>query len=267
MRQRLVGSWLGAQLLQWRDWWELKSLPLHNPEQAGTIANHILADRLIARLAPKGGTFLDVGAHIGSVFSAARRVDPALRVFAVEADPDKAASLRAQFPYATLFECAVGAEAGQATFYINPSETGYNSLVPGEGRKIEVEIRPIDALLPAETVDVIKMDIEGAELAGLQGASGLIARSRPVILFESADGIERNALGFAPGDVFDWCVEAGFEVVLPERLAHTSPALDRGGFLDAHHFPRRSTDFFAVPSERRDEIRSRARRILGIPDL
>jgi hypothetical protein len=36
------------------------------------------------------------------------------------------------------------------------------------------------------------------------------------------------------------------------------------GFIDSHIYPRRCTNYFAIPSERRIEIRDRARDILGI---
>lgn len=97
------------------------------------IANCIIADRLIAGLCQPDDTLLDIGAHIGSVFSAVHGAQPKASIFAVEADPDKAEALRSKFRYAGVFAVAVGDTASQAQFYLT-DEAGYNSLVASSGR-------------------------------------------------------------------------------------------------------------------------------------
>jgi hypothetical protein len=37
-----------------------------------------------------------------------------------------------------------------------------------------------------------------------------------------------------------------------------------GGFIDSHLYPRLTTNYFAIPIERRTETRNKARAILGI---
>lgn len=90
-----------------------------------------------------------------------------------------------------------------------------------------------------------------------------MSRSRPIIMFESA-GIGRNSLGYAPEDLHAWLLNEEFEVFLSDRLAHDSPPMDCSVFLDAHYYPMRSVNFFAVPKERRIEVRDKARQILKI---
>ena len=58
--------------------------------------------------------------------------------------------------------------------------------------------------------DAIKIDIEGAELAALRGASGLLTGAHPPAVFlELHNDILRDG-GRDPEDVVDWLLERGF---------------------------------------------------------
>ena len=125
-------------------------------------------------------------------------------------------------------------------------------------------MRRLDDIVSASAeVEVVKIDVEGAELGVLRGAPRLISRCRPVILFESgpAGGEE---LGFTAAALFDWFAESGYEVLVPNRVAHNGPPLCREGFLESHFYPFRTLNYFAIPTERRIETRDRARKGLGI---
>ncbi len=60
MKSRIFGTVIGQDLLKVQQNLSFRTMSLHNPEQAGLRANHIIADRLITRLCPRGGTFLDM---------------------------------------------------------------------------------------------------------------------------------------------------------------------------------------------------------------
>lgn len=262
MRKRLVGTAIGRFLEGGRGLVAIKSIPQANPEKASLIANDAIADRLIRRL-PKT-SFLDIGAHIGSIFSAVHHANGDIECAAVEADPDKAAWLTRAFPYCRIECCAVGDAEGPVTFH-RAEKSGYNSLakIDGASGTIQVQMKRLDDIFPSETFDTVKIDIEGAELGALRGGENLIDRSRPVIMFEST-GTRKNSLGYSPEMLFDWLDGKRFLIFTPDRLAHDAPPLSRDAFLDAHHYPRRTCNFFAVPSARRAEVRDAARAVLGV---
>lgn len=264
MKARLVGSALGSGLFQMRNWWDLRSIKFRNPERASVIGNAIIADALIARLSRPGQAFLDIGAHIGSVLAAVHRRDPSIDIHAIEADADKAKRLKDKFTFCTLQTVAVGEENGTATFFLDRDRPGYNSLARQVGHvaQVEVEVRTLDTLYPENAFDVIKIDIEGAELGALRGGTKLLQRARPTIMFESAR-VETNALGFSPEALWQFLDESGYDVLSPDRLAHTAPPMDLSCFLDSHYYPRRTQNYFAVARERRDEIRKRSYAILA----
>jgi FkbM family methyltransferase len=270
LKQRLVAGPLGRMLLEFREQWELKFLCRRPfPEACGDRLQSRCARFLMPRLLAPGESFLDVGAHIGSVLSLVRSVSKQTLLIAVEAIPAKAELLSKNFPTAIIHACAVGDADGVAIFVIQHDRSGYSSLdhgtsIEGQSEKIEVPIRRLDSLISADIkVGVIKLDVEGAEAAALRGCSELIDRCRPVVVFESVlGGVE--SFGEQGDAVFKWFEERNYEVTLPDRVPHNAPGLTVELFLDSHHYPRRALDYFAIPNERRIEIRDRARNSVGI---
>ena len=72
--------------------------------------------------------------------------------------------------------------------------TGWNRLIAGdvmitETRPIvQVPAKPLDALVPDIEIDLLKVDVEGAELKVYQGASQTLQRTRRVVMeYHSAD--------------------------------------------------------------------------------
>jgi hypothetical protein len=82
-------------------------------------------------------------------------------------------------------------------------------------------------------------------------------------MFESGPS-ENNALGYTKEDTLYFFDSMGFAMVVPKRVAHNDEGLSTAGFVESHLYPRRTTNYFAIPKERRIEFRDRARRILRI---
>src|SRR5205823_185686 len=57
-------------------------------------------------------------------------------------------------------------------------------VVAGDGT---VDGRPLDAVLGGITPDLVKLDVEGADLRALRGMAGTLARCRPKLLIERHD--------------------------------------------------------------------------------
>ena len=236
------------------------------PENVAAISNDILSRHLLERICTPGGVVVDVGAHIGSVVDGVRRHSHPSSVVAIEAVPDKADALRRKFPDITIHACAVGEQDGTVSFFIDVKKSGYSSLFSTEAQRgglkeITVPLRALDDLIPKGEVDLIKIDVEGAELGVLRGARRLIERSQPIIMFES--GPEERGT-YTKEAIFNWFDSMDYALLVPNRLAHNDDGLSLGSFLEAHLYPRRTTNYFATPRRRRIEIRDRARKILNI---
>ncbi len=268
VKSLLLGTSLGLWLLSLRDKADIVRVALQHPERVGTLANDQLASLLVASICRPGRVFVDVGAHIGSVIATAQRGSEPSKIVAVEAIPERAASLRLRFPDVEVCECAVGERGGiEVAFFVNDLKSGYSSLARPTGakrlREIKVPLRTLDSVLTGHDVDVLKIDIEGAELGALRGAGAMLSRCRPTIMFESAPGAG-SRLGYSTSDLWLFLHDLDYVVVAPNRLAHNDEGISIEAFDDGHLYPRRTTNYFAVPRERRRELRDRARLVLGI---
>ena len=141
----------------------------------------------------------DVGANIGSFSVAAATVAISGEVVAIEADIWLAGLLRrtAAEPFfegrIKVVPCAVAAEAGVARFVIAARGRASNALEASGGRSQMGGAREV-VLVPTLSLDTlletlpppsfVKIDVEGAELAVLHGASRLLGEVRPVVYIE-----------------------------------------------------------------------------------
>jgi len=254
IKQMLVGTAIGRAVINLRDTIEI----LRTPRVAlGTVVNDQLASSLMACLVRPGETFVDVGAHIGSVIAEVRFRCPSARIIAFEAIPEKVENLVRKFPDVKIHACALSDDEGETTFYVDLKQSGYSSLAErdGESRQITVPKWRLDTMLPDTDVHMIKIDVEGAELGVLRGATKLITRCRPIIMFESGPG---DCLGYTKEQMFDWFSLHDYGLIAPNRIANTGGFMTLDGFLDSHEYPRRTTNYFAIPIERFQTVRAQA---------
>jgi|SRR5579872_288253 len=150
---------------------------------------------LSKRLKP-GMVFYDLGANIG-FFSllAARLVGAAGQVFSFEPDPEIAARLRRNitrngFINATVIEAGIWSESGAVTFVPadqSSPDRGVGKFIPGENSAAGIPTRCValdDFVRNAPTPDVIKCDVEGAEVEVFRGAEKLLTARHPLVLCE-----------------------------------------------------------------------------------
>lgn len=270
MKQLILGTILGRIAGSFRNDIELLRSAFLHAESIGTLANDQMATELVTKICKSNKTFIDVGAHIGSIVTSVMHNDGSINIVAIEAIPEKVSRLRKKFPRVTFHECAVGNTEGEVSFFINTRQSGYSSLGrPKDGFsnqstiEIKVPIKKLDSLITTKEVDVIKIDVEGAELGVIRGSKNIIAGCRPVIMFESGS-IDNEGLGYTKEALWEIFAEQNYSIIVPNRVAHNDPGLSKEGFLESHLYPRRTTNYFAIPKERRLEIRDRARFVLNI---
>jgi FkbM family methyltransferase len=155
-----------------------------------------LTEFINATLKP-GHVFVDIGAHAGYfTLLAARRVGPEGRVLAFEPNPQLAAQARrnverSKLTNVVLEEGACSDTTETATLYLfDVSNSGRGSLSganAGAGGAVQVPCTPLDLVVERRhltQVNLIKIDVEGAELKVLRGMTETIRRTRPIILIE-----------------------------------------------------------------------------------
>jgi len=150
----------------------------------------------LRRLLKPGDVFVDAGANMG-LFTviAARLVGPAGRVYAFEMMADTAASLRRNVDLngatnVVVIERALSDTAGRTIRATVPGvQWGAASIARVyDGAAQDVETTTLDhALSEISYVCLIKMDLEGAELAALRGAAMTLMRTGAVIFERQRD--------------------------------------------------------------------------------
>ena len=155
------------------------------------------------------GVLLDLGAHAGQSAASCLAVRPGWRVLSIEADPAMrwplaavAVALRGRMRFRMV---GVGAQAGErvlcvptcrgeriegeATFdeaglHEDPETAARLRRLGWDGtQRVRVPVTTVDALGVRPTA--IKLDLQGGELAALQGARDTLRACRPLVLMEN----------------------------------------------------------------------------------
>ncbi len=185
-------------------------------QELTTVVNRDIQDfshirRLLAFILAPDSNCIDVGANHGAVLAEMTRIAPRGRHIAFEPIPQLCDALRQAYSGVEVHQAALYNETGEAEFsYVHGPADGWSGLrfrpLPGEQQAtvetIKVSLEVLDQVLdPAYRPDVIKIDVEGAELQVLEGAVSTLKRHRPTVIFEHGSG-SAETYGTSPADVF-----------------------------------------------------------------
>jgi FkbM family methyltransferase len=149
--------------------------------------------RLLPFIVPRGRGALDVGGNVGLYTQALLPL--ASKVTVMEPNPRLAGDLRAGFgSRIALVEAAASDQSGRTTLHL-PKDTGLgglatiapsNPLLSSDTHAVDVATKRIDEL-GLNDIGFIKIDVEGHELAAIDGGMETIRASRPIMLIEAED--------------------------------------------------------------------------------
>jgi FkbM family methyltransferase len=196
----------------------------------------------IARYLPPGGGFVDVGANAGDFTVWAAHVGgPSTRVLAVEAEEENAHWLRRTVQrngleaQVTVVNAAASDVTGEVELLVT-AKSGTHSIVETElhsaidafrpVRRVSIPARPLDDLVEdagLPRVDVVKIDVEGAEMLVLRGATRLLAADHALtMLIDLHFGVDLDELGkLLQDNRFSLRLEEQPDVEIPRIPPHT----------------------------------------------
>ena len=147
-----------------------------------------------------GDTVMDVGANVGFfTMVSARLSGPTGRVIAIEPAPANAALIRENarangFAHVEVIEAAAGARGGTAELWIAAYAGGHALSTadrpPDAQALVAVPLLAIDELVRDGKVpvpDLVKIDVEGAELDVVEGMEATLQQHRPTLIVEIDD--------------------------------------------------------------------------------
>jgi FkbM family methyltransferase len=208
-----IGGWISFS-----EFWTFSELVPHCEEK---LCSDTLAH------SGKQAVAVDIGANIG-VF-ACRIASLGFSVHAFEPIPETFERLRQNVefnelgPMVYLNRIAVGAEVGTVSFETPANSPAQNRItISGGERTIEVPVIRLDDYCSdqnIQTIDFLKIDVEGMETRVIRGARRLLSEKRiAVILIEVCPWNLLNA-GTSPEELFTIIDEYNYE---PHRLLRTS---------------------------------------------
>jgi FkbM family methyltransferase len=173
---------------------------------------------LFKKQVKKGMTVLDIGAHIGYyTLVAANLVGENGRVFAFEPHPHNFAMLEKNvringYKNAILVQKAVSDKSGHIKLFLSEYGTLHSLLQVGK-KSIVVEAVTLDEFFDKDCkVDVIKIDVEGAEMLVLLGGDRIIKSNDNLKIFTEFFPEALKRFGCLPSDYLDKLIAYGFKL-------------------------------------------------------
>lgn len=184
---------------------------------------------IIEKLLHNNSVFLDVGANQGEFTIAAAKVARQGKVIAFEPISEYRARLIENvrlnnFENVKVIPAALGEQEGVFPIYDQleryddgTKHEGVLSLFASDSRRHAREVVPVKRLddvlkeLEIRRVDVIKLDIEGAEWIALRGAINTITSYRPTLILEIARATCRAA-GYEPEALVEWLANLNYRI-------------------------------------------------------
>jgi FkbM family methyltransferase len=196
---------------------------------------------LLNRILRPGMVVIDVGANIGEIsLAAARRVGRTGRVYSFEPMASLYARLEEHtrvngLRQITLVQKGLSDKQGTATlfraselFEDGTSHDGLGTLYPTSKRATavsEIEVTTLDQFsidAGVDRLDLIKIDVEGAELAVLKGGVKTMRDLQPSIILELQSDTSENA-GYSPREILTLLESLGYSFHIIGRQAKMLP--------------------------------------------
>lgn len=203
------------------------SIDKYDPQTIAIFRNYLRPD----------ANCIDIGAHYGHILREMLKSAPRGKHFAFEPIPHLYAALSKKFGrQVRVFNYALSDTKGTATFNLfvdKPALSGLQKRTDYGEQAVEnftVQTERLDDIIPRDIkIDLIKIDVEGAELIVLKGARELLKRDKPIVLFEFGKG-SGSAYSTNPEELFDLFEHCDMEVSVIEYFLKQQKGFSREEF-------------------------------------
>jgi FkbM family methyltransferase len=239
----------------------------------GVLAEKVLSER---------SSCVDVGSYRGQLLRIMLKNAPSGHHVAFEPVPENCLYLRQRFPTVDVRQCAVGERSGRVAFQLvrgRPARSGLRRVpYPDEAERvdeIEVELTTLDhALRGIEQLDLIKIDVEGGELAVLKGGAEVLRSFEPPVVFEFSRETAR-VYGTSAGMIYEFFEDRGYSLLPLSGFWTRQSCLSLSDF-EGIAVSGQEVDYLAIPGRmgllekgsertRRKTAAATAQRVAGKP--
>jgi FkbM family methyltransferase len=200
---------------------------------------------------------IDIGCHKGEILDWMIRFAPQGTHHAVEPIPYLFKALKDKYTQSNihLHALALSDNAGKLNFNVVKNAPAYSGIrqrkyaIPNPDVEIiEVDVKRLDDIIAEhQTVRLIKIDVEGAELDVLKGATRILKECRPYVMFEFGLG-SAEFYNASPETMFELMLENNMHLYSLKDWFTQRKNLSKEEFVN--HFNLNSDYYFlAVPAE------------------
>ena len=184
-------------------------------------------------------TFIDVGSHKGEVLELALKISKRGKHFAFEPIPYLFHKLNDKYgSKCEVLNYGLSDQKKQSSFQhvtTNPAYSGIKKRTYPKEEQVEtiqIQLDTLDNQLKQhDRVDMIKIDVEGAELEVLRGAKKIIEKFHPIIVFEHGLGASDH-YNTSPEDILNFFDDHQYQLFTLKGFIADEPALFRKDFID-----------------------------------
>ena len=184
-------------------------------------------------------TFIDVGSHKGEVLELALKISKKGKHFAFEPIPYLFHKLNDKYgSKCEVLNYGLSDQKKQSSFQhvtTNPAYSGIKKRTYPKEEQVEtiqIQLDTLDNQLKQhDRVDMIKIDVEGAELEVLRGAKKIIEKFHPIIVFEHGLGASDH-YNTSPEDILSFFDDHQYQLFTLKGFIADEPALFRKEFID-----------------------------------
>lgn len=220
-------------LLDRRDSLELSLRGIYEP----------LETRLAEELVPPGGCVVDIGANIGYyTLLCARRAGPAGQIYAFEPEPENFSLLqqnvrRNSYSNVQMENTAVSDATGSLTLFISRENHGDHRVYACESEardRVSIRAVRLDDYFADDPplIDLVKMDIQGAEGRALDGMKTLLQCRPPRAILTEFWPLGMRRAGTNASDMLRSLEASGYRLVHLDERRGKAVAISAAELLD-----------------------------------
>ena len=207
---------------------------------------------IIKKHVKENSNCIDVGCHKGEISDLFLKYAPHGQHYCFEPIPNFFSLLKEKYGNSVqLFPFALAEEDGVTTFQYVKNAPAYSGIKQRKYdisnpviEEIEVELKQLDHVISDKTsIDLIKIDVEGAEFGVLKGGKAVILKNKPVVIFECGLGAS-DYYGTDPSVLYSFIIkELTMKVSTLKSFVNNKESLSESDFLDLYN---RNAEYYFV---------------------
>jgi len=222
------------------------------------LSKNLKYDRLtrliIKRIVNKDSVCIDIGCHKGEILELILKQSPNGGHYGFEPIPLFFEKLKEKYNNKNnILPYALSDTEGETTFQYVKNAPAYSGLKKRdyainnpEIEEIKVEIKTLDSIIPDNIkIDLIKIDVEGAEYGVLKGSKRILEEYKPFVIFEFGLGAS-NYYNTEPDEIFNFLNSFAMKISTLQNWLKNKSDLTLAEFSDLY-FKNKEYYFIAHP--------------------